>query len=144
MSRSFQVTFDAGDPEQLAAFWELALDYVPQPPPEGFETWEAFAEQVGIPPEEWGTLRALVDPDGIGPRLLFQRVPEGKVAKNRVHLDINAGGGHHVERAARMEAVEGHVARLLAAGATFVDRFDRDREYWVVMQDPEGNEFCVQ
>ena len=144
MSHSFQVTFDATDPDGLASFWAIALGYIPQPPPEGFATWDAFAIEAGIPEEEWGNLRALVDPDGTGPRLLFQKVPEGKTAKNRVHLDVNADAGHHVERAARVDAVERHVAQLLDAGASFLERFDREHEYWVVMQDPEGNEFCVQ
>ncbi len=144
MGHSFQVTFDAADPEGLASFWALALGYVPQPPPPGHDTWEAFAADGGIPEDEWDNLRALVDPDGTGPRLLFQKVPEGKTAKNRVHLDINAGGGFHAEREDRVAAVEAHVAELLDAGASFLERFDRDHEYWVVMQDPEGNEFCVQ
>jgi len=144
MSLSFQVTFDAADPDGLAAFWALALGYMPEPPPKGYESWEVFATAVNIPPDEWDNLRALVDPGGIGPRLLFQKVPEGKTAKNRVHLDVNAGGGRHVERIEKVRAVEAHVAALLEAGAGFVERFDRDHEYWVVMQDPEGNEFCVQ
>ncbi len=144
MSHSFQVTVDANDPAALSDFWALALGYVIQPPPEGFDSWDDWARAMEIPAEKWNDARALVDPDGKGPRLFFQRVPEGKAAKNRVHLDVNAGGGLQVERTAKTAAVEDHVARLLDAGGAFVERFDRDHEYWVVMQDPEGNEFCVQ
>ena len=144
MAHSVQVTFDANDPARLAEFWSLALGYVIQPPPEGFDSWDDWAQAMEIPEENWNDARALVDPDGTGPRLFFQRVPEGKTSKNRVHLDVNAGGGHHVERASMVEAVEGHVSVLLEAGASFIERFDREHEYWVVLQDPEGNEFCVQ
>ena len=144
MAHSVQVTFDATDPAGLADFWVLALGYVMQPPPEGFDSWDDWARAMEIPEENWNDARALVDPDGTGPRLFFQRVPEGKTAKNRVHLDVNAGGGHHVEHREKTEAVEAHVAALLEAGGTFLERFDRGHEYWVVMQDPEGNEFCVQ
>ena len=144
MSMSFQVTFDALDPPSLADFWARALGYVIQPPPAGYESWDDWARDVGIPESEWDRARALVDPDGSGPRVFFQKVPEGKAAKNRVHLDVSAGGGPGVERETRISAVEAHVDTLLDAGATFVERFDTDQGYWVVMQDPEGNEFCVQ
>jgi hypothetical protein len=144
MATPIQVVFDANDPARLAEFWGLALGYVIQPAPEGSESWDDWARAMEIPEENWNDARALIDPDGVGPRLFFQRVPEGKTAKNRVHLDVNAGGGHHVERRYQIEAVEAHVALLLDAGASFLDRFDREHEYWVVMQDPEGNEFCVQ
>lgn len=144
MSHSLQVTFDANDPARLAEFWIHALGYQIQPPPNDFDSWDDWARAMEIPEERWNDARAIVDPDGAGPRIFFQRVPEGKTAKNRVHLDVNAGGGHHVERRHKTEAVEAHVAALLDVGAVFLERFDREHEYWVVMQDPEGNEFCVQ
>ena len=144
MSHSFQVTFDALDPERLAEFWMAALGYVTQPPPPGFESWDSWAEAVGIPEENWNDARALVDPDGDGPRLFLQRVPEEKTAKNRVHLDVNVGGGHSVELEDRMAAVNEHAARLAGLGAIKIQVFEQRGEYWVVMQDPEGNEFCVQ
>lgn len=144
MSMSFQVTFDALDPPSLAEFWELALGYVVQPPPTGYESWDDWARDMGIPESEWDRARALVDPDGAGPRLFIQKVPESKIAKNRVHLDVDAGGGPGVDRERRLAAVEAHVDALLDAGAAFVERFDTEQGYWVVMQDPEGNEFCVQ
>ncbi len=143
MSISVQVTFDAADPAALAVFWAAALDYQLQPPPAGFATWEEFADANNIPPEDRNDLAAVVDPDGVGPRLLFQRVPEGKAAKNRVHLDVNAGG-HGVDYADRVDAVDRHVDDLLDLGATKTEVFGQRGEYWVVMQDPEGNEFCVQ
>jgi hypothetical protein len=146
MFMGFQVTFDAHDPAALSRFWALALDYVEQPPPPGHDTWEDFARSVGIPEDEWGDLAAIVDPNGAGPRVLFQKVPEGKTAKNRVHLDVNVGGPHGTPPEERKANVAAKVAALETAGATKGDTFDMpDRgDYWVVMRDPEGNEFCVQ
>jgi len=146
MFTGFQVTFDAGDPPALARFWAEALGYIEQPPPPGHDTWEDFATAIGIPEEDWGNIAAIVDPSGAGPRLLFQMVPESKTAKNRVHLDVNAGGGHATPSDERKTNITAKVAELEAAGATKGATFDMpDRgDYWVVMQDPEGNEFCVQ
>ena len=139
MSVRFQVSFDAHDAPALARFWALALGYVEQPPPQGFDTWEAFADEMQLPLDQRDRFGAVVDPDGDGPRLLFQKVPEGKTAKNRVHLDVNAGGATH-----DWDAVTAHVERLLDAGATKVAERQDEMSRWVVMLDPEGNEFCVQ
>jgi hypothetical protein len=144
MSIAIQVTFDAADPAALAEFWAQALGYELQPPPAGFASWDEFADANNIPPENRNDLAAVVDPDGTGPRLLFQRVPEGKTVKNRVHLDVNAGGGHGVDYVDRVDAVDRHVDALLDHGAKKLQVFGQRGEYWVVMQDPEGNEFCVQ
>jgi hypothetical protein len=144
MALGIQVVFDAADPRRLAEFWALALDYELQKPPEGFRSWEEFAEKVGIPREKWDALSAVVAPDNSGPRLLFQKVPEGKTAKNRVHLDVNAASrtapGHSEED---WRQVEEHVRKLAAAGATVLREVNEVSGRCVVMQDPEGNEFCV-
>lgn len=140
MAYGFQVTFDAHHPVDLAEFWALALGYVIQPPPEGYGSWEDFADAHGIPLDRRGEISAIVDPDGGGPRVLFLRVPESKLTKNRVHLDISVGHDHDDPHA----AVEAHVATLVRAGATYVKRFEEPTGFWVVCQDPEGNEFCVQ
>src|SRR3979411_3094043 len=89
--RQFQVTFDCADPERVARFWCEVLGYVVPPPPEGVATWEDFGRW--RPPGEGGSWFACTDPSGAGPRLFFQRVPEGKVVKNRVHLDVRVGTG---------------------------------------------------
>lgn len=91
MGVGFQVTFDAAEPERLGRFWGAVLGYVEQPPPDGFATWDAFLDSVGVPEDARDTMYAVVDPDGVRPRLLFQRVPESKSVKNRVHLDVNVG-----------------------------------------------------
>ncbi len=146
MATGFQVTFDAADTRALGQFWAEALGYVEQSPPPGFESWEAWATAMGVPEDEWDSLYAVVDPEGKGPRLLFQKVPEPKSAKNRVHLDVIVAG-HGLEPDEKRRVVEEHVARLQAVGATrldTIDRTDRGDAYWVVMQDPEGNEFCVE
>ncbi len=144
MSYTFQVTIDANDPARLADFWIEALGYEIQPPPPEFESWDDWAMAMGIPEENWNDARALVDPDGKGPRLFFQKVPEAKSAKNRFHLDVNASAEHHGDREKADPAIAAHVERLVAAGATRVEEFDDFKGHWVVMLDPEGNEFCVQ
>lgn len=145
MATRIQLVFDAADPARLGAFWSEALGYRLEPPPPGFEDWETWAAAQGIPEERWNDACALEDPDGQGPRIFIQRVPEGKVAKNRLHLDVNVGGGHAVPPAERQVRVDAEVLRLKGLGATDERGaiIQRD-EYWVRMNDPEGNEFCVQ
>src|SRR5947209_91283 len=89
MPETLQVTVDCADPATEARFWTEALGYVLQPPPDGFETWEDALRQFGVPEERWDSASAIVDPEGKKPRLYFQKVPEPKTAKNRVHIDIN-------------------------------------------------------
>ena len=89
--KQFQVTFDCAEPERVARFWCEVLGYVVPPPPEGFASWDDFDR--ALPPEQQGSAFACVIPPGVGPRLFFQRVPEGKVVKNRVHLDVRVGTG---------------------------------------------------
>jgi Glyoxalase-like domain len=139
-----QVSFDAADVERLAAFWREALGYQDQAPPEGYATWEDWARAVGIPEEKWSNVAALVDPEGVRPRLFIQRVPEPKTAKNRVHLDLGVSGGREVPLEERPPRVDAVVERLVGLGATKVRANDELDQYWVVMQDPEGNEFCLQ
>lgn len=143
MSHSFQVTFDANDPAGLAAFWAEALGYVIQPPPDGFDSWDEWATAMDIPEENRNDASALVDPGGTGPRIFMQRVPEEKSAKNRVHLDINISGGPGTSLDERRSRVGAEAERLVTAGAKRVGPLEQRGEYWVVMQDPEGNEFCV-
>jgi catechol 2,3-dioxygenase-like lactoylglutathione lyase family enzyme len=144
MSRTVQITFDCADPNELAGFWNEALGYRYDSPPPGFDTWEAALEHFGVPEEDRNNASAAVDPDGDGPRLWFQKVPEGKAAKNRLHLDIRAAPG--LEGDARMTALEAECQRLVALGATRVRRFEPEpptSSGFIVMQDPEGNEFCL-
>ena len=89
--KEFQVTFDCASPERVARFWCEVLGYVAPPPPEGFATWDEFNR--AQPPEDRDAWFACADPTGERPRLFFQRVPEGKIAKNRVHLDVRVGTG---------------------------------------------------
>ena len=137
--KQFQVTFDCAEPERVARFWCEVLGYVVPPPPEGFATWGDFDRT--LPPERQGSAFACIDPSGVGPRLYFQRVPEGKVVKNRVHLDVRVGTGLVGEE--RLAALEAECARLVALGAVRVRllRADGYNESCLVMQDIEGNEF---
>ena len=141
---SIQVTFDCANPELLGEFWARALGYNSEEPPEGFATWEEFLTSIGLPEDQWNSAYAILDPDGAGPRLYFQKVPEGKVAKNRVHLDVNVGGGRGTPLEKRRRTVDAEAERLIGEGATRVRPHEEGEEYWVVMQDPEGNEFCLQ
>lgn len=103
------ITFDAADPERLALFWAEAL---------GYERRDSS-----------GNFLILADPAGAGPGLLFGRVSEPKVAKNRVHLDLDGD--------------DAEVERLAGLGATRVETVEEHGQRWTVMRDPEGNEFCV-
>ena len=152
MSRTIQVTFDAHDPETLSRFWAAALGYVNPPPPgrelgpdeDVFAAWHDFLREVGVPESQWNTRSAAEDPDGDGPRLFFQQVPEGRSAKNRVHLDVRAAPG--LEGDERMAALETECERLVALGATRVERHEPAPPLTgghIVMSDPEGNEFCL-
>lgn len=144
MARDAQITFDCADPAGLAGFWAETLGYRMQDPPEGFESWEAALEAMGVPPESRNDASAVVDPEGSGPRLFFQRVPERKQAKNRVHLDLRAAPG--LEGDARMAALEAEAERLVSHGATRLSRYEPAPPLGaghIVMTDPEGNEFCL-
>ena len=117
---------DADDPQRIATFWARALGYVKEP---GFDT-----------PGN----ASIIDPDGQGPAIGFLKVPEGKTAKNRMHIDIRVAGPGPWDPAERTRLIQQKVPELVAAGATVI------REEWdggdlghVVMQDPEGNEFCI-
>ncbi|MGH3358023.1 MAG: VOC family protein [Nocardioidaceae bacterium] len=144
MAREFQVTFDCADPGAQAAFWAEALGYRVQSPPDGFEDWPAALTAWGIPPEHHNDRSAIVDSDGDGPRLFFQKVPEPKTAKNKVHLDVRAAPGLTGDD--RMAVLEAEASRLGALGATRTSRTDPDGPLeagFIVMADPEGNEFCL-
>lgn len=139
--KQVQVTFDCAEPERVARFWCEVLGYVVPPPPQGFADWAEFDR--ALPPEQQGSAFACVDPTGAGPRLFFQRVPEGKVVKNRVHLDVRVGTG--LVGAERVDVLEAECARLVALGGTRLRLLVADgvNESCLVMQDVEGNEFCL-
>ncbi|MEU4983162.1 VOC family protein [Streptomyces sp. NPDC021969] len=139
--RQVQVTFDCAEPERVARFWCEVLGYVAPSPPEGFSTWDEY--NASLPPEDRDAWFACSDPSGVGPRLFFQRVPEGKVAKNRVHLDVRVGTGLVGEE--RLATLEAECKRLVALGAVRerVLLADEENESCIVMQDVEGNEFCL-
>lgn len=152
MSRTIQVTFDAHDPRRLSTFWRDVLGYVHPPPPgtdlapgaDPLEAWDALLADMGVPPERRNTRSAIEDSDGDGPRLFFQQVPEDKVVKNRLHLDVRVAPGLQGER--RMATLEAECDRLVTLGATRVRRQEPEPPLetgFIVMADPEGNEFCL-
>jgi hypothetical protein len=127
------ITFAAEEPVQLAAFWAAALGYEPiELPPEVTAAADQAIEAGELDPTGWAML---VNPDGVGPRLLFQRRPKTPTTDIPIHLDL-----HSEDRAAEVE-------RLTGLGATFVEerslKIGPYEEFWTVMKDPEGNGFCV-
>jgi hypothetical protein len=134
MANAFQVTIDAGSPRALGAFWCEVLGYVEQPPPPGFDTWEDALDAYGIDRSDPDRAFAIVDPEGVGPRVFFIKVPEAKSAKNRVYLDVSVGP----------EVMRRRAEDLAALGATVVAEYDEPEGHWITMLDPEGNEFCIQ
>jgi hypothetical protein len=143
MATSVQIVIDCADPARLTAFWAEALHYRPDSPPAGFASWPEFLAARGVPETMWNSAGAVSDPDGRGPRFFFQQVPEPKVVKNRVHVDLNVSRGPASPLDERHRLVDAEVERLLGLGATKLRPYEERGEYWVVMQDPEGNEFCV-
>ena len=142
MGTRVQVVIDCADPGRLAPFWAEVLGYEEQSPPEGFATWEDWARENGIPEEDWNKAGSVVDPEGKGPRFYFQQVPEEKVVKNRVHVDVNVGDGLSGDE--RRMKVEQEAARVESLGGSKLRAIDERDEFWIVMADPEGNEFCLQ
>jgi hypothetical protein len=146
MTVSYQLTIDCADADLMAHFWAAALRYVVAPPPEGFATWDDWYRSVGVPEEELGAGDdRIVDPDGEGPAIWFQVVPETKSVKNRWHIDVNAGGGRGTPLGVRRERVDAEVSRLVALGATRLRVASEEGmdHYAVAMLDPEGNEFDI-
>jgi len=152
MSLTFQVTFDAHDPATLSTFWRDVLGYVhPGPPgvdlPEGADplaAWDEFLARIGVPEDQRNSRSAIEDPAGEGPRVFFQQVPEDKVVKNRVHLDVRAAPGLQGDE--RMAALDAECERLVGLGAALLRREEPAPPMsagHLVMADPEGNEFCL-
>ncbi|MYT68434.1 MULTISPECIES: VOC family protein [unclassified Streptomyces] len=148
MTLHWKLVVDAADPHAQAVFWAAALGYE-------VEDNAALIDQligVGALPEEetvafqgrraFKDLIAVRHPDdpvdertgaGLGRRVLFQRVPEAKTVKNRLHLDLHPDQGHR----------DAEADRITGLGARVVERVKAQGGEWIVMADPEGNEFCV-
>ena len=136
MGLNVQIVVDCRDPDFLAGFWAAALGYEKQ------WSWDESTTQDmlegGLEPERVNSRCAVIDPAWRGMRIFFQRVSERKQIKNRLHLDLEVGE----------ERVEAMVEKLTALGATKIREVEDNfgpfpTEHWIVMQDPEGNEFCV-
>src|SRR4051794_34174101 len=140
----WQLTIDANDPPRLARFWAEALGWAGVPPEEpDTPWWRHYRARLGDRP---AFDDRLFDPGGLHPPLWFQEVPEGKQGKNRLHLDLYpTGRDPDLTQRRRVELVDTKVAELVALGAT-VQHAERDDDpddavYFVVLRDPEGNEF---
>ena len=152
MSATVQITVDVHDPRTASLFWKEVLGYV-HPAPPGVEladgedplaAWDDFLERHQVPEELRNSASALEDPDGAGPRLYFQQVPEDKVVKNRLHLDVRTASDLRGDE--RMAALEARCEQLVALGGTRLQRHEPEPPTsigFIVMGDPEGNEFCL-
>jgi catechol 2,3-dioxygenase-like lactoylglutathione lyase family enzyme len=145
MAHSIQIVIACDDPGRLTRFWSAVLGYVEQPPPSGFESWDQFADEVGIPPDRRNDMSAAVDPDGIGPRLLFERF-DGGAPNQRVHIDVNAMADRDgMSDEERRSHLSGERTRIEGLGGSFKrEATGMAGEIWIEMFDPEGNWFCVQ
>ncbi|MFF3425883.1 VOC family protein [Streptomyces sp. NPDC002602] len=141
MAYTFQVTIDSIDPHPLADWWADALGWEVEPSDEAFirsmiEAGHATDDDTtthrGV--LVWKAGAGIRHPDGleVAPRILFQRVPEAKTVKNRVHLDVRTGPDH--------EAV---VERLVAKGAKRLHEGRQGPSVWTTLTDPQGNELCI-
>jgi hypothetical protein len=144
MDTKWNLTVDCARPATQAAFWKMALGYVEAPPPEGFRSWQDWLRHFEVPEDEWDDGAYIADPNGVRPGISFLKVPESKVVKNRIHIDVNVGGGREEPWDVRWSRVTAAVARFTDAGATVigVDPPEGSPDH-MVMADPEGNEFCV-
>jgi hypothetical protein len=139
MATTVQVTFDCGDPHAMARFWAAALGYVKEdhgPFVKGLLESGAIQQEVTVTADgsrQFADVSACRDPGGNGPRIFFQRIPEPKTSKNRVHLDLHVGPDRYEAEADRLE-------QLGARRLWYSD--DRGAKCWT-MADVEGNEFCV-
>lgn len=134
----FQIAIDCADPHSLVKFWAAVTGYevedhsagVAQMIEAGYASRDDAVEIDGK--LQWATAAACRDPDGVGPRLLFQVVPEAKTVKDRIHLDLQFG-----------EHRDAEVERIVALGATKLWEGQQGPHTWITLADPEGNEFCV-
>ena len=146
MTVRYQLVMNCADPELLTRFWAAALGYELEPPPAGFATWDDWRRDIGFSEDELGGgPDSIIDPDGHGPRIWFQVVPDSKTVSNRLHLDIHASGGRANPIETRRQRVDGEARRLCDLGATMVGAFSEEGvdHYAVGMKDPEGNEFDI-
>ena len=139
MAVRVQIVFDANDPHALSVWWAELLDYEVERDgdfvrgllDEGVVGADDVVEIDGV--MRFATAASMCDPEGVGPRFFFQRVGEEKAGKNRLHLDVRATNPD----------LDAEVERVVATGATFVGFGEHPGQRWAVMQDPEGNEFCL-
>ena len=146
MAVNFQLVIDCTDPDRLARFWAAALGYEPEPPPAGFATWNDFYRELGLPEEDlFDGVDRISDPEGHGPSIWFHVVPDAKVVKNRLHLDIRASGKRTDPIETRAKRVDAEASRLARLGATITGALSEEGldHYAVGMKDQEGNEFDI-
>src|SRR5260370_22322872 len=124
MAVKFQLVIDCTDPDRLARFWAAALGYQLEPPPAGFATWDDYWRDVGVPEDDLGIGEdRIADPDGCGPRIWFQVVPENKTVKNRFHIRVHVSGGRAGPVQAPPPRDPPHAGRPADLGATTVGGF---------------------
>jgi hypothetical protein len=146
MAVRYQLVIDCADPDRRAHFWAAALHYEFAPAPAGFATWDDYWRDVGVDESELGMGEdRICDPASRGPDIWFQPVPEPKIIKNRLHLDISVDGGREVPTEIRRQRVDAEAQRLSELGGSLTRALSEPGldHYAVAMTDPEGNEFDI-
>lgn len=142
-----QLVIDCHSPERLLPFWATALGYVPAPPPQGHRTWRSYYLAMGEPEEsleDGDCCDRLIDPEGVGPDVWFQVVPEEKMVKNRLHLDLRVTD-RSAPWAERRHQLLQAVERLTELGGVVRAPISVDEAAHLAcgVNDPEGNELCL-
>jgi catechol 2,3-dioxygenase-like lactoylglutathione lyase family enzyme len=132
MARRVGVTVDCASPAKLAAFWRDLLEY---------PSWEEYDRANAVSQDEIDAGATIVDPRGVGPRVFFQRVPESKRVKNRMHLDVAVATAPPGEE--RITQLRQAALMLVERGATWAAESGDPQDFFIVLRDPEGNEFCL-
>ena len=146
MAAGFMLVIDCADPDRLSRFWVAALGYTIEPSPAGWASWDEYWRSIGVPEEDLGVGEdRIIDPEGRGPGIWFQVVPERKTVKNRLHIDIHASGARAEPIEVRRQRVDAEASRLAGLGATITCVMEQEGldHYAVGLKDPEGNEFDI-
>lgn len=138
VARRWQLVFTTSQPGRTAAFWCQALGYIPQPPPDGFDTWDEYADEHGMALRQGIDIDAAIDPSGAGPRLLFVR--DDATVRGQLSIEILTGTTANGPIRAELERT---CAELHAAGAHMVSADWNDDDPWVQLRSPDDHPFRV-
>jgi catechol 2,3-dioxygenase-like lactoylglutathione lyase family enzyme len=131
----WQLAITTDDPSRTAAFWRSALGYVPQPPPDGYHSWGAYAAANGLDLTHGVDIDAAIHPIGTAPRVVFVR--DDRTSRGKVSIEILVGD-------ANPTLVDAHARRLVADGARISSTSDTGGNRWIQLRSPDGDPFRIQ